>query len=100
MIRFPQLPRKKRRWILAGAALLLLLLLRPGRSGRLEVTVQTPERATLVESVPASGIIRPVVEVKITPDVSGEVVDIYAKEGDAVKEGDLILRIRQDLYLS
>ena len=100
MIRFSQLPRRKRRWILAGAALLLLLLLRPGRSGRLEVTVQTPERATLVESVPASGIIRPVVEVKITPDVSGEIVDIYAKEGDVVKEGDLILRIRQDLYLS
>jgi len=41
-----------------------------------------------------------VVEVRITPDVSGEIVDIFAKEGDQVKAGDLILRIRPDLYLS
>ena len=95
-----KIPLKKRRWLAAGAVLLLLLLLRPGKSGRLEVTAQTPERATLIESIPASGIIRPVVEVRITSDVSGEIVDIYAKEGDLVKAGDLILRIRPDLYLS
>ena len=96
----PQIPWKKKRWLLATAALLLLLLLRPGKAGRLEVTVEQPLRTTLIESVPASGLIRPVVEVKITPDVSGEIVDIYAKEGDQVRAGDLILRIRQDLYLS
>lgn len=96
----PQIPRKKKRWLLAAAAFLLLLLLRPGKAGRLEVTAEHPLRATLVEAVPASGLIRPVVEVKITPDVSGEIVDIYAKEGDRVRAGDLILRIRQDLYLS
>ena len=93
----PQIPRKKKRWLLAAAAFLLLLLLRPGKAGRLEVTAEHPLRATLVEAVPASGLIRPVVEVKITPDVSGEIVDIYAKEGDRVWAGDLILRIRQDL---
>ena len=95
-----RIARNKKAWLAAAALLLLLLLLRPGKSARLDVTVQAPERATLVESVPASGIIRPVVEVKITPDVSGEIVDIYAKEGDRVRAGDLILRIRQDLYLS
>ena len=95
-----RIARNKKAWLAAAALLLLFLLLRPGKGGRLDVTVQAPERATLVESVPASGIIRPVVEVKITPDVSGEIVDIYAKEGDRVRAGDLILRIRQDLYLS
>lgn len=84
----------------AAAALALLLAARAGKGSRIEVSVQHPQRADLVESIPASGIIRPVVEVKITPDVSGEVVEIYAKEGDRVEAGDLILRIRQDLYLS
>ena len=100
MKRLSQLSRSKKLALAAGLVLVMLLVLRPGRSTRLEVSAQPPERAALVESVPASGIIRPVVEVRITPDVSGEVVDIYAKEGDRVQAGDLILRIRQDLYLS
>lgn len=92
---------RKRKWLLAAvAAGLLLLVLRPGSGSRIEVTAETPVRATLVESVPASGIIRPVVEVKITPDVSGEVVDIYVQEGDQVQAGDLLLRIKPDLYQS
>ena len=91
----------KKGWLaVAAAAAAALLLLRPGHGTRTEVRVQQPRRADLVETVPASGIIRPVLEVKITPDVSGEVVDLFVKEGDRVEEGDLILRIRQDLYLS
>lgn len=93
--------RRKRRIAAAAAAgLLLLLLFRTGQPGRPEIRAEHPRRADLVETVPASGIIRPVQEVKITPDVSGEVVDLFVKEGDRVEEGDLILRIRQDLYLS
>ena len=91
----------KHKWLAAAAgAAALLLLLRNGHPARPEVRVQTPLRSELTETVPASGIIRPVQEVKITPDVSGEVVEIFVKEGDRVEEGDLILRIRQDLYLS
>lgn len=86
--------------LFAVATLLLLILVRPWRSTRSEVAVQNPLRCDLVESVPASGSIRPVSEVKITPDVSGEVVEICAKEGDSVEAGGLILRIRPDLYLS
>ena len=84
----------------AAAAILLLVIPLTKREGRVAVVVQHPRRADLVETVPASGTIRPVSEVKISPDVSGEVVEIYAREGDRVEEGDLILRIRQDLYLS
>ena len=94
-------PGRKQYLILAAAAAVLLpvILLTKGES-RVEVVVQHPVRADLVETVPASGTIRPGTEVKITPEVSGEVVEIYAKEGDRVEEGDLLLRIRQDLYLS
>ena len=91
----------KRKWlVLAAALLLLLLLLRPGRSQQPAVSVARPDRRDLVEMIPASGTIRPVVEVRITPDVSGEVVDIFVREGDSVEAGDLLLKIRQDLYLS
>ena len=93
--------KKIRKWLpVALAGTLLLLVIRPGRTPRLEVVVQPAERRDLVETIPASGVIRPVVEVKITPDVSGEVVELRVREGDPVEQGDLILRIRQDLYLS
>ena len=97
---FKDLPRSRKLMLAAAGALLLMLLIRPGRSARTEVSVCQPERRDLIESVPASGTVRPVVEVKISPDVSGEVVEICAKEGDHVEAGDLILRIRPDLYLS
>ena len=100
MISLPPLKRKTKILLGVAAVAVLLLAARPSRSTRLEVTVQQPERADLVESVPASGVIRPVVEVKISPEVSGEVVDIFVNEGDPVKAGDPIVRIRQDLYLS
>ena len=92
--------RKRRKWLLvAGGALLLgALLLR--RDPPLEVTVAHPQRCDLVESIPASGTIRPVVEVRISPEVSGEVVEICVAEGDRVEAGDILLKIRQDLYLS
>ena len=91
---------RKGKIVLTVTAMLLLLLLRPGRSQRTEVTVERPDRRDLIEMIPASGTIRPVVEVRITPDVSGEVVELFVREGDSVEAGDLLLKIRQDLYLS
>lgn len=89
-----------KKFLFPGAAALLLVLLLSGRSGRTPVLVQQAERRDLQEVIPASGTIRPVVEVRISPDVSGEVVDIFVREGDRVQAGDLLLKIRQDLYLS
>ena len=98
----PRWTKKRRRAVLSAAtvAILLMLLTRMCREPALEVTAQAVGRGDLVETVPASGIIRPVVEVRITPEVSGEIVDIFVGEGDAVRSGDLILKIRQDQYLS
>lgn len=92
--------RKKKMILAAAGAVSCMLLLRTGRTQLPEVKVQRALRSDLTELIPASGTIQPVVEVKITPDVSGEVTDILVREGDRVEAGDLILKIRQDLYLS
>jgi len=73
-----------------------------GNSGKkgIEVTTVTAKKGTIVESVSASGKVQPEVEVKISPDVSGEIIQLNVKEGDSVKEGQLLCRIRPDNYLS
>lgn len=55
---------------------------------------------TIVESVRANGKIFPVNEVKISPDVSGEIVELYVQEGDSVKAGQLLAILNADLYRS
>lgn len=56
------------------------------------------ERKTLTQLVSASGVISPEVEVIISPDVSGEIIELTVREGDFVNEGDLLVRIRPDIY--
>ena len=64
------------------------------------LTVQTERvaRRNLVETVTATGKIQPVLQVKISPEVSGEIIELPVKEGQAVKKGDLLVRIRPDTY--
>ena len=66
------------------------------------INVQTTmvQKRTIVQTVSASGKIQPEVEVKISPDVSGEIVKLYIKEGDQVEKGDLLLKIKPDTYQS
>lgn len=65
-----------------------------------EKTVETAEAdlRTITQIVSASGRIQPEVEVIIRPDVSGEVIELTVREGDYVREGDLLLRIKPDIY--
>ncbi|MEI6123578.1 MAG: efflux RND transporter periplasmic adaptor subunit [Bacteroidota bacterium] len=65
-----------------------------------KVAVEKIVKRTIIETVSASGKIQPEVEVKISPDVSGEVVELNIKEGDKVKKGDLLARIKPDIYES
>lgn len=65
-----------------------------------EVTTEKAKRRTIIETVSANGKIQPEVEVKISPDVSGEIVELHVKEGDHVKKGDLLLKIKPDVYAS
>ena len=66
----------------------------------ISVSTEKPQRRDIIETVSASGKIQPETEVKISPDVSGEIVSLKVKEGDVVAKGDLLLKIKPDTYLS
>jgi len=65
-----------------------------------EVTTETPQVRNITEVITANGKIQPEVEVKISPEVSGEIVELNVKEGDKVEKGQLLVRIRPDTYVS
>jgi HlyD family secretion protein len=65
-----------------------------------KVAVEKVKLRDIVETVSASGKIQPEVEVKISPDVSGEIVELNVKEGDRVNKGQLLVRILPDIYQS
>ncbi len=90
--------------IAIGALIVLIILLKAtGIIGKPQTTQVATEKATvrdINETVSASGKIKPHIEVKITPEVSGEVVELPIKEGDVVKKGQLLCKIRPDILKS
>lgn len=87
---------------IAGAVILLLVIISVFSKGDegIAVTLAYPQICPITETVPANGRIQPVTEVKISPDVSGEIVELNCEEGDRVNAGDLLIKIKQDLYIS
>ena len=92
-------------WIIAG----VLLILGGAaawqfyfRKRETIITVQTEKvaRRNLTELVVANGRVHPVLQVKISPEVSGEIIELPVKEGQCVKKGDLLLRIKPDYYMA
>lgn len=71
-----------------------------GKEDPINVTAEKAKLRSIIETVSANGKIQPEVEVKISPDVSGEVVELFVKEGDEVKAGDLLARIDPKIYAS
>ncbi|MCX6255923.1 MAG: efflux RND transporter periplasmic adaptor subunit [Bacteroidia bacterium] len=71
-----------------------------GKALTVKVAVENAEKRTIVETITANGKIQPEKEVKISPDVSGEIVELTVKEGDNVEKGKLLLRIKPDTYIS
>ena len=65
-----------------------------------KVSVEKAANRDIVETITANGKIQPETEVKISPDVSGEIVELNIMEGDEVKKGFLLLKIKPDIYLS
>ena len=64
----------------------------------IEVTTEKAVRKSITQLVTATGKIQPELEVKIAPEASGEIVEITVKEGDLVRKGQLLLRIKPDSY--
>jgi HlyD family secretion protein len=71
-----------------------------GKGKTVQVAVTKAENKSITETVSASGKIQPEVEVKLSPEVSGEIVELTVKEGDAVKKGQLLCRIKPDILVS
>ncbi|OFY04274.1 MAG: efflux transporter periplasmic adaptor subunit [Bacteroidetes bacterium GWF2_43_63] len=88
-------------WGIIGLVVLLVILRKTGVIGGVEtikVAVENVSSRDIIETVSASGKIQPVREVKLSPDVSGEIVELLVKEGDLVKEGQVLARVKPDIY--
>jgi HlyD family secretion protein len=71
-----------------------------GQEFAVSVATQKVESKTITELITANGKIQPETEVKISPDVSGEIIELYVAEGDQVKAGDPLCVIKPDMYIS
>ena len=99
---------KKTIYILLGSAVaiiaLLIVLSKTGVIGNKdegkEVETAVVNASTIIETVSATGKIQPEIEVKISSEVSGEIISLNVKEGQVVKKGDLLVKINPDLYTS
>lgn len=99
--------KKKIYWIIGitlGLLALVIILKKTGKiggdEGVKEIETTKVDEITIVETVSATGKIQPEVEVKISSEVSGEIIALPVKEGQVVKKGDLLVRINPDLYTS
>ena len=80
--------------------LLLIIgsILRGKREQPIPVTTEKATRRTIIETVSATGKVQPETEVKISPEVAGEIIELPVADGQEVKKGDLMLKIRPDSY--
>lgn len=94
-------------FLLGGAIVIIAALIGLSKAGLIgnkdegkEVEISKVTASTIVETVSATGKIQPEIEVKISPEVSGEIILLNVKEGQVVKKGDLLVKINPDLYTS
>src|SRR5213592_941112 len=94
--------RRKKQIIYGSIGLLLLCIVATIIWGKREksipVTTEKAIRKTIVQTVSATGKVQPETEVKISPEVAGEIIELPVDDGKQVKKGDLLVRIRPDSY--
>ncbi|MHA7128463.1 efflux RND transporter periplasmic adaptor subunit [Algoriphagus namhaensis] len=94
-------------YYLLGAVGVIIIFAIIGRSAgwiggvpETDVEISQAKKTTIVEKVSASGEIQPEVEVNLSPDVAGEIIELNVKEGDSVAVGKLLVKIRPDNFIS
>ena len=93
-------------WLIGSLVVIILFLVAAksagwiGKPKEIEVELAKVKRVTIVEKVSASGTVQPVTEVKIAPEVSGEIIDLLVEEGDSVNRGQMLVKIRPDVWES
>lgn len=98
--------KKNNKWLIIALGIIILALIvmsvyrAKTRPKGTEVEMTKVEKKTILETVSASGKIYPATEIKISSDVSGEIVDLFVKEGDSVVVGQVLLRIDPEAYFS
>src|SRR5947199_486196 len=94
--------RRKKQIIYGSIGLLLLCIVASivwsKREKPILVTTEKAIRKTIVQTVSATGKVQPETEVKISPEVAGEIIELPVDDGKQVKRGDLLVRIRPDSY--
>ncbi len=94
-------------YILISSAVLLIIVAIVGKKAgwigkqkEIEVDLGKVETITIIEKVSASGMVQPVTEVRLSPDVSGEIIELWIEEGDSVYAGQPLIKLRPDNYVS
>lgn len=93
-------------WLIGGAILIIIILFVArsmglvGKPKEMEVEFAKAKLTTITEKVSASGTVQPVTEVKLAPEVSGEIRELLIEEGDSVNRGQMLVKIRPDIWLS
>jgi Multidrug resistance efflux pump len=96
--------KKKIWWIIIGLVVLIIMLVGLksagviGKDEGMKVATEKAVQRNITETVNASGKVFPEIEVKVSPDISGEIVELNVKEGDSVRKGQVLARIYADIY--
>jgi len=103
----PQMAKKRRtrrkRYIIFGSIGLVVLwiivsIILSKREKPIPVTTEKAVRKTILQTVSATGKVQPETEVKISPEVAGEIIELPVEDGMSIKKGDLLVKIKPDSY--
>jgi HlyD family secretion protein len=92
--------------LIGGLAFIILVLVIAksagwiGKTKELEVELSKAKKTSIIEKVSASGTVQPVTEVKLAPEVSGEIIELNVEDGDSVRSCEILVKIRPDVWMS